>query len=63
MNLRDQPRKRHHVARPVVILLSPFFRFSHHRAAYVLRTRLGETHGPVLVAPAGRERRRERLPD
>ena len=56
------PRKRHHVPRAVVVLLSPFFRFSHHRAAYVLRTRLGETYGPVLTAPPRRERRGERPP-
>lgn len=56
---RDVPRTRHPVPRPVILLLAPIYRFSHTRSAYVLRL-VGERFGPVLTAPAPRERRRDR---
>jgi len=49
--MRTVPRPRHRVGWPVVVLLSPLFRLSVTRDAYVLRV-IGNRHGPVLVRRA-----------
>jgi hypothetical protein len=52
--MRSKPRPRHECSATVLALLSPFFRRSLVRDAYVLRG-IGSKHGPVLKArPTGR---------
>lgn len=50
------PRPRHYVAGATLRLLAPFFRYSEHRGAYVLRL-IGSRRGPVLKL----NRRRRRI--
>ena len=55
------PRPRRRVPRFVIVLLTPFYRYSNSRSAYVLRG-IGDKRGPVLTAPPPRERRKDRPP-
>lgn len=48
--MRTAPRPRHAVSQGTAHLLSPFFRYSVGRDAYVLRV-VGNRLGPVLVTP------------
>jgi len=50
-------RRRREIGRWTLAVLSPFFRYSETRTAWVLRV-VGRKHGPVLVRKAGRSANR-----
>jgi hypothetical protein len=55
--LRTVPRPRRYLASYWLVLLAPFFRYSHGRDAYVLRV-IGDHIGPVLRVERRAARRR-----
>lgn len=48
MRIRQSPRTRREIPKVALVALSPLFKFSPNRDAYILRA-VGRRHGPVLA--------------